>query len=128
MADNYYWLISAPKTPQDTYQTVVRNTSKAHAYATCYKFEVPELKVGTLDSLMMLSDDLARIDLFVENTTKKIVRQLGDIDKKPEKNEMLTVNNSMFYATFYLYVVRFGHIACIVLWCHNYGACIGGLM
>jgi len=94
MADNYYWLISAPKTPQDTYQTVVRNTSKAHAYATCYKFEVPELKVGTLDSLMMLSDDLARIDVFVEHTTKKIVRQLGDIDKKPEKNEMLTVNNA----------------------------------
>jgi len=87
-------LISAPKTPQDTFGTVVSRTSKQREYATCFKFEVPELKVGTLDSLMMLSDDLARIDAFVENTTKKIVRQLGEIDKKPEKNEMLTVNNT----------------------------------
>jgi len=44
---------------------------------------------------MALSDDLAKIDLFVENTTKKIVRQLMEImDKKPEKNETLTVNGS----------------------------------
>jgi len=42
-----------------------------------------------------LSDDLSKIDLFVENTTKKIVRQLMDIvEKKPEKNETLTVNGT----------------------------------
>jgi V-type H+-transporting ATPase subunit C len=94
MADHFYWLISAPKTPQDTFQTVNRKTAKEHNYATNFKFEVPDLKVGTLDSLMMLSDDLAKIDTFVENTTKKIVRQLTDIDKKPEKGESLTVNGT----------------------------------
>jgi V-type H+-transporting ATPase subunit C len=97
MADHFYWLISAPRTPQDTFQTVVRKTSREHSYATNYIFEVPDLKVGTLDSLMMLSDDLAKIDAFVENTTKKIVRQLTDIDKKPEKGESLTVSGSTYF-------------------------------
>jgi len=94
MADHFYWLISAPRTPQDTFQTLFRKTSREHSYATNYIFEVPDLKVGTLDSLMMLSDDLAKIDAFVENTTKKIVRQLTDIDKKPEKGESLTVSGT----------------------------------
>jgi len=82
MADNFYWLISAPKTQQDTFATVNRKTAKEHAYSSNYQFVVPELKVGTLDSLMMLSDDLSKIDTFVESTTKKIVRQLTEIDKK----------------------------------------------
>jgi len=44
---------------------------------------------------MALSDDLAKIDMFVESTTKKIVRQLMDIsEKKPEKNDVLTVNGT----------------------------------
>jgi len=93
MADKYYWLISAPKTPQDTFTTLTRKTSRD--YSTNYKLEVPDLKVGTLDSLMALSDDLSRIDIFVESTTKKIVKQLMEIvDKKPDKNESLAVNGT----------------------------------
>jgi len=95
--DKFYWLISAPK-PQkgpSVFETLNRRTSKEHNYSSNYSFNIPDLKVGTLDSLMALSDDLAKIDLFVENTTKKIVRQLMEImDKKPEKNETLTVNGS----------------------------------
>lgn len=101
MASNFYWLISAPKTPppRDTFDEVNRRTGGSHS--NNHKFEVPDLKVGTLDSLMMLSDDLSRIDTFVENTTKKIVRQLTEIDKKPEKNESLTVSGTAidFYIT-----------------------------
>jgi len=96
-ADKFYWLISAPK-PQkgpSVFETLKRRTSEEHNYSSNYMFNIPDLKVGTLDSLMALSDDLARIDLFVESTTKKIVRQLMEIvDKKPEKNETLTVNGS----------------------------------
>jgi V-type H+-transporting ATPase subunit C len=95
MAEKYFWLISAPKTPQDTFATVNRRTAKEHNLSTNYKFEIPDLKVGTLDSLMALSDDLSKIDTFVEQTTKKIVRQLMDInDKKTEKGENLTVNGT----------------------------------
>ncbi len=98
--DKYYWLISAPKPNKGAtvFETLNRRTSKEHNYSNNYNFNIPDLKVGTLDSLMALSDDLQRIDLFVENTTKKIVRQLMDIvEKKPEKNESLTVNGSMHF-------------------------------
>ncbi len=35
-------------------------------------------KVGTLDSLMGLSDDAARADLFVEGVVKKVERQVAE--------------------------------------------------
>lgn len=92
--DNFFWLISAPKTPQDTFGTVNRRTAKEHSFSTNNIFEVPDLKVGNLDTLMMLSDDLQKIDIFVESTTKRIVRQLAEIDKQPQKNESLTVNGT----------------------------------
>jgi len=101
MADKHYWLIAVPNGP-NLYETLNRATSKQ--VNMNYKFTVPDLKVGTLDSLMALSDDLARIDLYVENTTKKIVRQLTEIvDKKPEKNESLTINQ----ATIETYLTHF---------------------
>jgi V-type H+-transporting ATPase subunit C len=92
--DKFYWLISAPKATKgpSVFETLNKKTS---ALSANYLFAIPDLKVGTLDSLMALSDDLAKIDLFVENTTKKIVRQLVEIsDKRPDKNDVLTVNGS----------------------------------
>jgi len=95
--DKYYWLVSAPKPTKgpSVFETLNRKTSKENNLSNNYLFSIPDLKVGTLDSLMALSDDLAKIDLFVETTTKKIVRQLVDIsDKRPEKNDVLTVNGT----------------------------------
>lgn len=37
-----------------------------------FKFEVPSLMVGTLDSLMTLSDELGKTDTIVEQTVRKI--------------------------------------------------------
>jgi V-type H+-transporting ATPase subunit C len=50
--------------------------------ATCTPFTVPasELRVGTLDSLMSLSDDLAKMDILAEATVAKIYKQLLDLD------------------------------------------------
>eukprot|EP01113_Clastostelium_recurvatum_P040024 TRINITY_DN617_c0_g1_i1.p1 TRINITY_DN617_c0_g1~~TRINITY_DN617_c0_g1_i1.p1 ORF type:complete len:377 (-),score=120.62 TRINITY_DN617_c0_g1_i1:45-1175(-) len=91
-----FWLVSGPKTigTQDTYAIIQRRVQKEAHHADAFKFEIPpDLKVGTLDSLMSLSDDLSRIDTYVENVTHKIVRQLIDIfEKKPDKNESLSVN------------------------------------
>jgi len=44
-----------------------------------YQFEMPSLLVGTLDSLISLSDDLNRVDMTCENTVRKIERQFHDI-------------------------------------------------
>ena len=59
------WLVSAPgeKTSQETWDRLQSATS---SLSTNYKFNVPDLKVGTLDQLVGLSDDLAKLDSAAE--------------------------------------------------------------
>lgn len=107
MEPKSYWLISAPKTREDTFNTLNNKTSTDEIqYSTNYKFPIPDLKVGTLDSLMSLSDDLHKIDTMVESVTRKIATQLNDLmdtGAKGEKMEGLTVNNNNVdaYLTFF---------------------------
>jgi V-type H+-transporting ATPase subunit C len=59
------WLVTVPnrgESPEATYTSLQRliPTSKIH------RFEIPGLVVGTLDSLMALSDDLTKINTQVE--------------------------------------------------------------
>lgn len=107
----HYWLISAPKTREDTFNTLKKKTTDENDYSTNnYRFQVPELKVGTLDSLMALSDELHKVDNQVENIVKKIANQLFDLldtnkDVNTNKYDSLTVNNSNIdtYLTFFLW-------------------------
>ena len=94
-----YWLISAPgdKTCQQTFDKLnqvlwwsvyhrtmliwvapYQVTSKQQL-STNWKFPIPDLKVGTLDQLVGLSDDLGKLDLFVEQITRKVANYLGDV-------------------------------------------------
>ncbi|KHN71479.1 V-type proton ATPase subunit C [Toxocara canis] len=59
------WLISAPgeKTAQETWDTLNRTTA---GLSNNYKFNIPDLKVGTLDQLVGLSDDLGKLDASAE--------------------------------------------------------------
>jgi len=43
------------------------------------KFEIPDLPVGTFDTLMTLSDELGRIDIFAENLCRKIISTLNEL-------------------------------------------------
>ena len=56
-------------------------------YANCTPFKVPAqgLRVGTLDSLMSLSDDLGKMDLLAEATVAKMYKQL--LELRPEDPE-----------------------------------------
>lgn len=93
--EKVYWLISAPKTREDTFNSLNMKTGEDNKISTNFKFAVPDLKVGTLDSLMSLSDDLNKIDVYVESVTKKIAAQLFEVvESKTDKYENLTVNNS----------------------------------
>ena len=48
-----------------------------------FKFEVPSLTVGTLDTLMTLSDDLVKTDQVVEQTVRKIEKTTQELfDRK----------------------------------------------
>mmetsp|Transcript_9380 Transcript_9380/g.18471 ORF Transcript_9380/g.18471 Transcript_9380/m.18471 type:complete len:444 (-) Transcript_9380:308-1639(-) len=47
--------------------------------ASAFQLETPELKVGTLDSLMSLSDELGKHDSAIETVLRKIERQYQDM-------------------------------------------------
>lgn len=82
-----YWLITAPKTREDTYNTLKKKLDEDSSVATAFRFPIPELKVGTLDSLMSLSDDLSKIDATIELVTRKIFNQYHDLNEERGKEE-----------------------------------------
>lgn len=93
-----YWLISAPgdKTCQQTWETMNNVTSKQNNLCENFKFHIPDLKVGTLDQLVGLSDDLGKLDSFVETITRKVAAYLGDVleDQRDKLLENLLANNT----------------------------------
>ena len=50
-------------------------------------------QVGTLDTLMSLSDEIAKIDTFIESVVKKCEKTLLDL-VDPENNDIFYVENS----------------------------------
>ncbi|KAI2805466.1 Exocyst complex component 2 [Blomia tropicalis] len=91
-----YWLISAPgeKTCQQTWDTL-NNTLGKHGSDFCKssRFHIPDLKVGTLDQLVGLSDDLNKLDTYVESVSRKLAQAIGDILEKGQPlNEQLQAN------------------------------------
>ncbi|KAL1463027.1 hypothetical protein WDU94_014819 [Cyamophila willieti] len=93
-----YWLISAPgdKTCQQTFDNLNNVTSKQNSLSENFKFHIPDLKVGTLDQLVGLSDDLGKLDTFVDTVTHKVAVYLGEVleDQRDKLAENLMANNN----------------------------------
>lgn len=93
-----YWLISAPgdKTCQQTWETMNNVTNKQNNLCVNFKFHIPDLKVGTLDQLVGLSDDLGKLDIYVEQITRKVATYLGEVleDQRDKLHENLLANNT----------------------------------
>lgn len=91
-----YWLISAPgeKTPQQTFDILNNVAAKQQNLSQNYKFSIPELKVGTLDVLVGLSDDLGKLDSFCEQISRKVAQYLGEVleDQRDKLQENLLAN------------------------------------
>jgi len=102
-----YWLISAPgeKTPQQTYEILNNVAAKQHNLSSNFKFAIPELKVGTLDVLVGLSDDLGKLDSFCEQISRKVAQYLGEVleDQRDKLQENLLANGMELGA----YLTRF---------------------
>lgn len=102
-----FWLISAPgeKTCQQTWDKMNMATTQTSNLSTNHKFNMPELKVGTLDVLVGLSDDLAKLDSFVESVVRKVAQYMADVleDSRDKVQENLLANG-VDLAT---YVTRF---------------------
>ena len=63
------------------------------------------MKVGTLDQLVGLSDDLGKVDTYVEQVTRKLANYLGDVlDDQRERLVENLVANGQDLAT---YLTRF---------------------
>jgi len=69
-----YWLISVPATPSAN--GVIQQTKNVTQGfgSPCFKFDIPKLKVGTLDALMILSDEIAKYDQHADVALRRIVR------------------------------------------------------
>ena len=90
-----YWLISAPgeKTCQQTFDRLNEATNRQQLSSN-WKFHIPDLKVGTLDQLVGLSDDLGKLDVYVEGITRKVANYLGEVleDQRDKLQENLLAN------------------------------------
>eukprot|EP00051_Salpingoeca_urceolata_P027462 m.481569 g.481569 ORF g.481569 m.481569 type:complete len:389 (+) comp22228_c0_seq1:227-1393(+) len=96
-----YFLVAAPAnpSPRGAQQALQQCTSD---YASVLTFEVPQhtLKVGTLDTLVSLSDDLTKLDSFAEGVTTKLQAHMSDILGKDQDKvrEALLVNDRPYDA------------------------------
>uniref|UniRef100_A0A668VRB8 V-type proton ATPase subunit C n=1 Tax=Oreochromis aureus TaxID=47969 RepID=A0A668VRB8_OREAU len=102
-----FWLISAPgeKTCQQTWDKLMVATTRTNNLSTNNKFNIPDLKVGTLDVLVGLSDELAKLDTFVESVVKKVAQYMADVleDSRDKVQENLLANG----VDLVTYVTRF---------------------
>ncbi|XP_067310830.1 V-type proton ATPase subunit C 1-A [Pseudorasbora parva] len=75
-----FWLISVPldKISCQSLEKLKRVAAKS-GLATSSRFPVPELKVGTLDVLLGVSDDLSRLDSYTEGVMRQTSQCLGEV-------------------------------------------------
>nr|XP_007969683.2 V-type proton ATPase subunit C 2 isoform X1 [Chlorocebus sabaeus] len=90
-----FWLISAPGDKENVQALERMNTvtSKSNlSYNT--KFAIPDFKVGTLDSLVGLSDELGKLDTFAESLIRRMAQSVVEVmeDSKGKAQEHLLAN------------------------------------
>lgn len=78
-----YWIVSLPvKTSHSALWSRLQESISKQSFDTpLYRFNTPDLRVGTLDSLLALSDDLTKANTFVEGVSHKIRRQIEEMEK-----------------------------------------------
>ena len=72
-----YLLVSVPRgvTASSALHQVEAAVGEGKGLGAVARFDVPDaLRVGTLDGLLELADDLARADAAVEQTVRKVAR------------------------------------------------------
>uniref|UniRef100_A0A1I7TQI8 V-type proton ATPase subunit C n=1 Tax=Caenorhabditis tropicalis TaxID=1561998 RepID=A0A1I7TQI8_9PELO len=93
-ASGEYWLISVPgeKGANDAWDKLNRSTGNI---STNSKYLIPDLKVGTLDQLVGLSDDLSKLDTSAEGVIRKLVQYFTEVleEDKSKIAENLVIGN-----------------------------------
>ncbi|KAK9508022.1 hypothetical protein O3M35_007773 [Rhynocoris fuscipes] len=109
-----YWLISTPleKNPDDGWKQLYSITTKVK---TCeiFKFFIPVLKVGTLDTLLADSDNLSKLEMYLEGLLVRLANGMGtayNIEETQRLRELFLVRGQNLYdylVTFRWDVARF---------------------
>ncbi|XP_020259223.1 V-type proton ATPase subunit C [Asparagus officinalis] len=78
-----YWIVSLPaqNSASSLWSRLQESVSKQAFDTPLYRFNVPDLRVGTLDSLLALSDDLVKSNAFIEGVSHKIRRQIEEFER-----------------------------------------------
>lgn len=78
-----YWVASLPvkDSASSLWNRLQESVSKQAFDTPLYRFSVPDLRVGTLDSLLALSDDLVKSNAFIEGVSHKIRRQIEELER-----------------------------------------------
>ncbi|KAF8369936.1 hypothetical protein HHK36_032035 [Tetracentron sinense] len=90
-----YWVVTLPvQTSASSLWSRLQEAISKHSFDTpLYRFNTPDLRVGTLDSLLSLSDDLSKSNSFVEGVSQKIRRQIEELERvSGVQNGALTVD------------------------------------
>ncbi|XP_031589287.1 V-type proton ATPase subunit C 1-B-like isoform X1 [Oreochromis aureus] len=82
-----FWLISVPldKTSLTSVEKLKRTIAKTNLASSCCKFSIPDLKVGVLDSLLSVSDDLSKLDTLTESVIKKTCQCMKEVLESSDK-------------------------------------------
>ncbi|KAM9777547.1 V-type proton ATPase subunit C 1-B-like [Neosynchiropus ocellatus] len=74
------WMISVPldKKTSASVDKLKRIIAKTKS-ASCCRFHIPELKVGVLDSLLTVSDEMAKLDMTTESVLKRTCQSLREL-------------------------------------------------
>ncbi|KAM8917546.1 V-type proton ATPase subunit C 1-B-like [Spinachia spinachia] len=89
------WLVSVPMdktslTNMDKLKSILAKNNQT----SCFKFSIPDLKVGILDSLFSVSDDLSKLDILTESVIKKTHQCMKEVmEYTPDKVQEITLSN-----------------------------------
>ena len=91
-----YWLVALPLLdgPDRTWSTLQQISTYNAPLSTNHRFSIPELRVGTLDTLMVLSDDLVKVNALLESVVNKIRRQVRAFHPHPHPTLLIMLHAS----------------------------------
>ncbi|KAJ8537070.1 hypothetical protein K7X08_035471 [Anisodus acutangulus] len=80
-----YWVVSLPVQQNSSTTSLwsrLQESISRHSFDTpLYRFNIPNLRVGTLDLLLALSDDLVKSNTFIEGVCSKTRRQIEELER-----------------------------------------------
>ncbi|KAI9257878.1 hypothetical protein BY458DRAFT_441047 [Sporodiniella umbellata] len=87
-----YTFISVPALGNKR-NTFLNIKGKLEEHAQAYQYNIPDFKIGTLDALVLLSDDLVKYDATFEQAVNKLADILANLTKGQPLEEVLLVND-----------------------------------